>query len=254
MAMSHLTNAQNITNNGFEDWKANSACECDIPTGWRADFDYFNEDQPVVKSSDAKEGSYSMLVLNPTFGDSGVFTMLPYAEFSQDALIGYVKSDMVGQDEAFVKVQYLKGKKVESESILYFSETYPDWTFFQLKLNKSATADSIKVAFYPSSLGKSSKLWVDEISISTYVGLEEMASDAPILYPNPTQGLLHISYPIEWQGDEVAIDILGLNGQLIGSFAGAIGTIDTRPFAPGLYAVVVRSAQGMAVHKVQFNQ
>lgn len=254
MAFSHLAISQSITNSGFEDWKANAACECDIPTGWRANFDYFNEDQPVVKSNEAKEGSHSMLVLNPTFGDSGVFTMLPNAVFSQNALTGYVKSDLVGRDSAFVKVQYLLGKKVQSEAVLYFPQTLTEWTFFQLILKKSETADSIKIAFYPTSIGKSSKLWVDDISISTYVGQGEWAGGSFSLYPNPTHGLLHINYASDLENNDVQIDILNMNGQVMGSYTGAPRSIDTTPFAPGLYAVVMRSAQGVAVRKVQFNQ
>ena len=41
--------AQQIPNASFEDWKYDFDLETDKITGWKASYDYFNEDQPVQK-------------------------------------------------------------------------------------------------------------------------------------------------------------------------------------------------------------
>ncbi|MFY0672006.1 MAG: T9SS type A sorting domain-containing protein [Bacteroidia bacterium] len=253
LVLSNILNAQLVPNGNFEAWEFDFAIEADKPESWRATYDYFNEDQPVVKSSDAFEGDASALVQCPTFGDSGIVAAIPFSDFSEDALIGYFKSEIDNGDSASIVVQYFDGKnKVKQEASFVIKSSVTEWTFFQLKLNKANSSDSIRFAIYPSlneGPRSTSKIWIDDLSLSTYVNQEELTKSDFSVYPNPTQDKLFI----EVAESGSTVEIISLTGKVVASFANVSAhnnfAIDTAPFENGMYLINVTTSENSSMIK-----
>jgi hypothetical protein len=257
LVLSSITNAQLIPNGDFEDWDFDFAYEADSLVGWRADYDYFNENQPVIKSDDAFKGDASALVQCPTFGDSGIVAAIPFTEFSEDALIGYFKAEIDNGDSAAILVQYFNGKNnVRQESSFIIKGTVSEWTFFQLKLNKANSSDSIRFVIYPSlddALKRStSKVWIDDISLSTYVSDDELAQRDFAVYPVPATDKLFVEV-IE---SGSTVELITVTGQVVSTYtnvsANSRFAIDTTPFENGMYLIRVENEKGSLVKTVTF--
>jgi hypothetical protein len=256
LVLSNLSNAQLIPNGDFESWEFDFAIESDKLNDWRASYDYFNEDQPVVKSDDAFEGDASALVQCPTFGDSGIVAAIPFSEFSEDALIGYFKAEIDNGDSAAILVQYFDGKNnVKQESAFIIRGTVSEWTFFQLKLNKANNSDSIRFVIYPSldeGPRSSSKVWIDDMSLSTYVGDKELDQKDFAVYPVPATDKLFV----EVAESGSTIELITVTGQVVSTYTNVSANtrfaIDTTPFENGLYLIRVENEKGSLVKTVTF--
>ncbi|MBI1183991.1 T9SS type A sorting domain-containing protein [bacterium] len=253
------TFAQTIPNASFEDWQFNQLIDADSLLHWRAKYDYFNEDQPIIKSSDAFKGDASVMVQIPTFGDSGVYTIIGYADFKEDALTGYYKADLEKGDSAAIVVQYVKKDyTVKTEKALILKESVGEWTYFQLQFQKTQNADSIKIAFYPSlnikAAKSTSKLWIDNISFGTYVAVEKATELDFSVYPNPASSIISVRLNEKMNNDEsTKIELLDLAGRVLQTYGRNQTSIPVAQYQPGMYMVRVSSKSGSVVKNVMFN-
>lgn len=253
---SNFALAQTIPNGNFEEWEFDFAIESDKIDGWRANYDYFNEDQPVEKSDDAYEGDASALVKCPTFGDSGIVAVIPFVEFDNDALIGYYKAEIDKGDSAAILVQYFDGKNnVKQESAFYVKGSTSEWTFFQLKLNKANSSDSIRFVIYPSldeGPRSNSRIWVDDFSLSTFVGKFNIAKNDFAVYPVPTTSELFV----EVKENRSTIELISITGQVVFTCSNIAAhkrfAIDTTPFENGMYLLRITNEKGSLVKTVTF--
>lgn len=245
---------QTIQNPSFEDWSTNVVNGYDTLDYWNADFDYFNEDNPLIKTNDAQDGDASVLIQTPTFGSYGMFDNLAYGELDEDALIGYYKSEIAEADSAEIKVAYIKknGNEVTSSS-MYIKTNASEWTFFQLRLQKTQNADSIQLYFSNTTTGGASKLWIDNISWGTYVSLAEQDNEEInfTVYPNPATAAINIVL----NDENATIEVLSTSGQVVSTItsvnsANGISTINTAAMNPGIYFVKVSSNKGSMVKRV----
>ncbi|MGB0431443.1 MAG: T9SS type A sorting domain-containing protein [Bacteroidia bacterium] len=257
------TYAQVFPNGDFEDWEFNWDYEEDSLIGWKCGYVYNQVPQPLAQSEDAQNGNYSVLVQNPGYSDveNKVYITIPYTSFDEDALIGYYKTELAKDgddmivDSALISVVYFKGKKnIKADNVIYFTSDASEWTFFQLKLKKSAEADSIRFSLTSSANDLESKMWVDNISLSDYVDVENANSTTTefAVYPNPADKFINVVV----DNQNAKVEILTTTGQVLKSYTNISHnrtvTINRSEFGAGLYLIRVTGSNGSAVKPVTF--
>ncbi|MGE0638627.1 MAG: C25 family cysteine peptidase [Bacteroidia bacterium] len=94
------------------------------------------------------------------------------------------------------------------------------------------------------------------VELNTTVGINDAGVVGLSLFPNPTSGILNISYALESQS-AVSVDIYTTTGQLVysknyGTQAAGLQniTLDASGFSAGVYSLALRTEKGNAVKRV----
>lgn len=196
LGLSTATFAQNLKNPSFEDWSTDQILAYDTADHWKSNYIYGLAEQSVVESSDAQDGSKSVLLQNSDFGQPGDLRQaIPNVSFDEDAFVGYYKTDLQKNDSALIRVTYQKGTdQVLSTSEMYIKTNTTDWTYFQIKLDKKNGADSIIVYFHSSIEGKDNSFWIDNLGFDNFVSTEGPSNNEATVFPNPAEDVLNIQF------------------------------------------------------------
>lgn len=247
--------AQDLKNTSFEDWTYDDILDYNTVDDWRAEYVY-GIDQAIIESSDAQDGSSSLLVENNGFGTAGEITQaIANATFSANGFVGFYKSSIAEGDAAIIRVTYRKGDdEILSTSEITIETSVTEWTRFQVQLDKKNAADSIDIYFTNSRDGKDSKIWIDNISFDQLVSLDEPASATTTnLFPNPASDAVTVQFS-ETSGS-ANITMLDMTGRIVyqanNEAITANGhTIQTAGYEPGMYLVRTEQNGVLSVSQV----
>jgi len=242
LGLSTATYAQNLKNPSFEDWSTDQILAYDTADHWRSNYIYGLAEQSVVESSDAQDGSKSVLLQNSDFGQPGDLRQaIPNVAFDEDAFVGYYKTDLQKNDSALIRVTYQKGTdQVLSTSEMYIKTNTTDWTYFQIKLDKKNGADSIVVYFHSSIESKDNKFWIDNLGFDNFVSTEGPSINETSVFPNPAKDLLNIHFGRN-EGS-ANISLIDMTGRVVYQANNETITanghqIQTAGYEPGMYLI-----------------
>lgn len=109
------------------------------------------------------------------------------------------------------------------------------WSPFQVPITylSNDTPDSLVVAFYAnSSPDQQSVLWLDELMLGPAVGISENTLPPPLLYPNPTAGLIEVRNFKAYN----TYTLFDSSGQSV--YSGAVeSSLNLHPLATGVYFI-----------------
>lgn len=254
-AMALGVNAQNFQNGSFEDWSRDNLNEYDTCDHWKGNFYYNMERAPVVEASDAQDGNLAARVQNPSFVDAGFWQTFEYSEFSANALTGYYKTAIEGEDSAMIAVQYRRGNtEILRQSEIYITNSAADWTFFQIRLNKAENADSIRVMIMPTFAGSegTSTITVDNFKFDDFVSTEDLTTEKTFeVYPNPASDFARVQWSDEQ--DYNKIELVNITGRTV--YQASISRnsqtqLDLSAYHSGVYFVKVSGTSGQEVKRL----
>lgn len=273
----YTSQAQELTNPGFESWENFGTYE--EPVSWRTPnpFTSLIGAITVSKSEDAAAGMYSaklesiLIEFGPlkynvpglvTYADfdvdfaSGDFTFGGglYMPFPVQSLSGKYKYMPVDDDTASVIIYsfaHPEGEPMDTIGIGYgFIGSAADWTDFMvpmLPLNNS-TPDTFNVllmstnTFNIDSVTPGSVLYVDELSIETSVGIFNLTGKKieMSVFPNPTTD--YITFESAENGTNRVLRIFDLNGREVKTvqFDNRKITVNVNSLSQGHYSYVLQ--------------
>ena len=223
LALGPVVQAQTIANNSFENWTYSLLYEIDTVDNWFCGITepglfYGATNQPYARSTNAQDGNYSLLIRRGDYGSYPVHRSITPG-FSQNSLRGYYQCNVVAGDSARIMVAYSKADVVQRQASIYLKGTVSEWTLFQVRLVKDASADSVEIRFYNSSnQTDTSKLWIDNIQFDQFVGEQGIVEiEGPSIYPNPASDQLNVKYSDNNIPEQIRI--IDFNGRVVRNFS-----------------------------------
>ncbi|MEP7128895.1 MAG: T9SS type A sorting domain-containing protein [Chitinophagales bacterium] len=171
-----------------------------------------------------------------------------YRYYQNSGLINYDKLQVeVSVDcGAFWNVVYDKEKDdlatlPPSGASIYYPVADDEWRTETVNLDDYAGNTNVMIQFKATS-GHGNNLYIDNLKISSTVGLEEVANanETLLLYPNPADDLTMIDLPSSSQSSGAAIQVYNSAGQLIHQFKvprESPATLNTTELPAGLYLI-----------------
>ena len=114
-----------------------------------------------------------------------------------------------------------------------------DWRTEVIDLSGLADKTNVALKFKFTS-GYGNLVWIDNITISEGVGIEDQEVESLSIYPNPVSDMLYVSAP-EMVSE---VQIFNLQGQLVRSLQGDIHEISVSDLSDGVYMMKVRTESG----------
>jgi hypothetical protein len=270
-----LTNAQQISNAGFESW--DTLGDYTQPSFWYSlnPLTEFGFDQNTTLTTDAHSGNYAVRlesISNPFADISGVLCTGPILDDQKQPdfdhmKIGfsgkptkfefYYKADPEPGDSAVISMVLTHWNTAlqQADTVATASMFFPDSTAaymhasIQFEYNSPLPPDSMFVIASSSADGFNpmvgSSLTLDDILL--VYGPTGISETAPrpeaVLYPNPAQDLLNIRMQQQFSGNVSVYDLLG-NKVYNETVAGKDISINTISMNNGLYFVVLQTEEG----------
>lgn len=280
-------NAQNpLPNSSFETWETVNAGigSYSEPVDWNSanTCSYIVSISSVTQSTDAHSGSSSAkletkqagvvliggvlstatMVCNPA--NPGITGGLPYTE-RPDSLVGWFKYTPQGADTAYIQFILFDAN---GDSVSYTKHkligTHTSWTRFSAPisyLNNNAVAVASFLAnssWGNSNIGQAvvgSIMYLDDVELVFATGIDEQALNTQVsLFPNPSNGVLHISNN---SGSELRFELMDITGKTVQrTQVGMDNTmVNVDQLAPGMYLYRLSDSNGTATRagKLLFN-
>ncbi len=208
---SSVTNTPaNIPNSGFEAW---SDIQVEDADDWYSMNSLLNYQQlvPARKTADAHSGTYGaeLETMTVNYGADTLTGVLakgfidywapsngtPYT-WQPDTFRGYYKYAPVGNDTAYISVQFSANANVIDQHWITITGTVNAYTLFEQQLNVGSVPDSMQIVMWSGNM-PGSILKVDDLEfIGGNVGVSEVKTQVGsiILYPNPAKDACTLEY------------------------------------------------------------
>lgn len=252
-----------ILDGGFEKWGFSrindGGCDCDTLPNWNTNWEYGLEDQTAQRSTEARSGSFSVLVTRSDYELAFLTQTIALSSVSEDAIQGYYRTELVKDDSAAIAVIYQKDGQNLGRDKIFLSKSTDEWTFFQFRLMKREDADAVTIEIrsgYKETENDTSKIWVDDIKFDKFVEIGNVEKSEFSIFPNPAQDQITVVLSAQSQSSEqVKVTLMDMTGRTVrelftGNTTQTNMTFDLPSLESGMYMVKVNRANQQSVKPV----
>ncbi len=260
-----ISNAQTISNGGFENWTNDSI------DGWdcsNADMSFFGMTNISTVDTDAPEGSKALMAEskapafftmsgivcngiyeapNPSNGNIETIKGAPFTD-QPDNLYLWYKCEPMTDDSALIKISFFKdGAEIASGSSVE-KNTVSDWTLLNIPITwQQQTAPDTMLILLKSSYGTTdsnggavagSKLYADGLSFTEPTSINHEKENNIQIFPVPFNDLLHVRLNKPVNATYRIISVTGKT-MLSGNENTANLSISTETLAKGCYILQI---------------
>jgi photosystem II stability/assembly factor-like uncharacterized protein len=226
-----------LPNHDMEDWSTDYRYKA---SSWISGDDLYPANEPFIvdRSSDAFEGNYALKLSNKITDNWSNWALVKTGtelwswdpvfpvSYNHENLYGYYKFNRDDEDTLFVRVSLFENGTQMGWGNIHITESVSEYTLFTVPINAwSGTADSALIEFsiYKNNGGQpgNSFALIDNLSFDVLVGndatavVEELVNPREvILYPNPTEGSVTVSFSDDLQ-ENVGVMVVDLAGRVL---------------------------------------